>query len=99
MTGPPSAHHCLGNAFGLGATSASVSPSYTRPFFITYLMLKLFRRFGRITGHGLDHIPGIGLGLYLAREMALLHGGDIRVESALGKGSRFVLTLPLAPAS
>ena len=57
---------------------------------------KLFRRFGRITGRGLDHIPGIGLGLYLAREMALLHGGDIRVESALGKGSRFVLTLPLA---
>ena len=57
---------------------------------------RLFRRFGRISGRGLDHLPGIGLGLYLSRQMALLHGGDIVVDSAPGKGSRFVLILPLA---
>jgi signal transduction histidine kinase len=37
---------------------------------------------------------GSGLGLLIAREMVRLHGGDIQVESELGKGSRFTITLP-----
>ncbi|HYM51082.1 MAG TPA: HAMP domain-containing sensor histidine kinase, partial [Candidatus Limnocylindrales bacterium] len=56
----------------------------------------LFRRFARITGKGHDNIPGTGLGLYLSREMALLHGGDIHFHSTPGKGSTFSLALPLA---
>ncbi len=39
---------------------------------------------------------GSGLGLPTTRRIVREHGGDIRVESALGKGTRFVISLPLA---
>ncbi len=42
---------------------------------------------------------GSGLGLLIAREMVRLHGGDIEVESELGKGSRFSVVLPRAQQS
>jgi signal transduction histidine kinase len=37
---------------------------------------------------------GLGLGLYLAKRIAAIHGGDLTVESAPGKGARFTLSLP-----
>lgn len=39
---------------------------------------------------------GIGLGLYMARRIIEEHGGEITVESALGQGSDFIITLPTA---
>jgi signal transduction histidine kinase len=41
---------------------------------------------------------GLGLGLSLVKAIALAHGGDVAVESAPGKGSRFTLRLPAEPA-
>lgn len=50
---------------------------------------KLFRKFSRGSANA-----GSGLGLYLANQIVKLHGGEIRVESAPGKGSRFTIHLP-----
>lgn len=56
---------------------------------------RLFSRFGRLVTRENSHIAGTGLGLYLARELARLHGGDITVRSAAGSGSCFTLSLPV----
>ncbi|HEV7677502.1 MAG TPA: HAMP domain-containing sensor histidine kinase [Candidatus Dormibacteraeota bacterium] len=55
---------------------------------------RMFQRFGRIVTEQTRSIPGTGLGLYLCRELARAHGGDITVESREGEGSTFTLSLP-----
>ena len=60
---------------------------------------RLFTRFGRIENAATAHIGGTGLGLYLSRELARLHGGDLTVQSRPGAGSVFTLAVPLADAS
>jgi signal transduction histidine kinase len=52
---------------------------------------KLFKKFSRGPANS-----GSGLGLYLANQIVKLHGGEIKVESAPGKGSRFTIHLPKA---
>ena len=54
----------------------------------------LFERFYR--GKGERTAEGIGLGLYIARMLVEAHGGRVWVESAVGKGSTFYFTLPVA---
>lgn len=58
-------------------------------------MPRMFKRFGRIVTERTSNIPGTGLGLYLCRELARAHGGDITVHSQEGEGSTFTLTLPV----
>jgi signal transduction histidine kinase len=41
------------------------------------------------------HVPGSGLGLYIAREIARAHGGDVWVEGEPGSGSEFCVALPV----
>lgn len=53
----------------------------------------LFTRFGRI--QTTQHVQGTGLGLWLSREIARMHDGDLTVQSEPGSGSTFVLAVPL----
>lgn len=62
-------------------------------------MDKLFTRFGRIVTPETEHLKGTGLGLFLARQLARLQGGDITVASVEGEGSRFTLQLPASPVA
>jgi signal transduction histidine kinase len=60
-------------------------------------MDRLFTRFGRVITAENSHVPGVGLGLYLGRRVARMHGGELSAESEPGQGSTFVLRLPLRP--
>ncbi|MFI4855763.1 MAG: sensor histidine kinase [Phycisphaerales bacterium JB065] len=57
---------------------------------------RVFEKFYRASDKRVDSITGSGLGLALAREIVRLHGGDITLDSQVGKGSTFTLTLPAA---
>jgi PAS domain S-box-containing protein len=59
----------------------------------------LFSRFGRVVAPETSDVPGTGLGLYLAREIARRHGGDVIAETDNNSGSTFALLLPLARPS
>lgn len=46
-------------------------------------------------GHDTEYLPGLGLGLYICRQIILAHGGVIGVES-FGQGTLVWFTLPLS---
>jgi signal transduction histidine kinase len=56
---------------------------------------KLFQKFARVRNEKHLSISGTGLGLYICRLIVEGHGGQIWVESDVGKGSTFGLVLPL----
>jgi PAS domain S-box-containing protein len=60
---------------------------------------RLFTRFGRLPTEENVTIEGTGLGLFLCREIAERHGGEVSVRSEVGRGSEFTLRLPAAPSS
>jgi signal transduction histidine kinase len=55
---------------------------------------RIFEEFQQ-TDAGAEQREGTGLGLALSKRLVELHGGKIWVESAVGKGSTFVFTLPI----
>jgi signal transduction histidine kinase len=54
----------------------------------------LFERFYRRPEHRTGRQIGLGLGLYITRGLVAAHGGSISVDSEVGRGSTFVVTLP-----
>jgi signal transduction histidine kinase len=57
---------------------------------------RIFERFERPAASA--QLGGVGLGLWIARELVLAHGGTISVDSALGQGATFTVELPLVAA-
>ncbi len=55
----------------------------------------LFQKFRQIERERYEQ-QGVGIGLYIARQLILLHDGDIEVESQPGEGSTFTIRLPAA---
>jgi signal transduction histidine kinase len=55
---------------------------------------RIFEKFVRGQAAQAGNVPGTGIGLAMARELMLAHGGDIELHSEVGKGSTFTLVLP-----
>ncbi|GBE04629.1 sensor histidine kinase YycG [bacterium BMS3Abin10] len=55
---------------------------------------KIFEKFYQIEKYFTGSVEGVGLGLALVKRLINTHGGEIRLESEIGKGSRFTFTLP-----
>lgn len=55
---------------------------------------KIFDEFYQMTQPGHEKSKGVGLGLAISRKLVEMHGGKIRVESSVGKGSTFSFTVP-----
>jgi signal transduction histidine kinase len=56
---------------------------------------RIFEKFERVDS---SEPGGNGLGLYIARRLARAMGGDLTIDSAIGEGARFVLSLPTQAA-
>ncbi|MBL8699263.1 MAG: PAS-domain containing protein [Alphaproteobacteria bacterium] len=67
--------------YGIGIPAAEIDRLFTRYFRAS-------------TARGL---PGTGIGLNLVKELVALHGGDVQVESRLGEGTTFIVSLPARP--
>jgi signal transduction histidine kinase/class 3 adenylate cyclase len=57
-------------------------------------LARIFDRFTQVEGGATRRYEGSGIGLALVKEIVALHGGTIAVESDLGRGSIFTITLP-----
>lgn len=56
--------------------------------------VRIFQRFERVASD--TQVGGLGLGLFIVRQILSLHNGSIRVESNVGHGALFIVELPLA---
>jgi PAS domain S-box-containing protein len=74
--------------------SARISVTDTGPGIPAEKLAHLFERYYRTDAAGYQN-SGLGLGLFISAEIIRKHGGEIGVESEVGKGSTFWFTLPL----
>jgi signal transduction histidine kinase len=60
---------------------------------------RLFTRFYRADNVDPQNISGMGIGLFVVKEIMSLHGGTVHVTSQESQGSTFTICLPIAPAA
>jgi two-component system, NarL family, sensor histidine kinase BarA len=78
-------------AFEVSDTGVGISEDDQQAIFEKFRQGSVFRRDDAMT----REFSGTGLGLSIVRELCRLLGGDVEVESQLGRGSRFTVTLPV----
>jgi two-component system, NarL family, sensor histidine kinase BarA len=61
------------------------------------LQAKVFERFYQVDNSSTRQYGGTGLGLPIVRSFVEMHGGTIRVESEAGKGTTFIVEIPVTP--
>jgi signal transduction histidine kinase len=81
-----------------GRRFISILVTDTGPGISREALPKLFDPFFRASHHAQSRIKGLGLGLSIVKELVELHGGAITVHSDEGKGTEFVLKVPLGHA-
>lgn len=60
---------------------------------------QIFERFAQVSVSFVREIGGVGLGLYIVRQIVAAHGGRVWLDSEVGKGSSFYIALPLRSAT
>jgi signal transduction histidine kinase len=59
----------------------------------------LFQKFQQLDSRTIREVGGTGLGLAICHGLVSEHGGTVRVESAPGQGSTFIVALPAASSA
>jgi signal transduction histidine kinase/CheY-like chemotaxis protein len=91
---------CVGpSCSALGSSGLTVRVLDTGPGMTAEQLGRLFTAFDQTSDSVARTHGGTGLGLAVSRELARTMGGELSVESAPGKGSTFILRLPLAQAA
>jgi signal transduction histidine kinase len=101
LVGNALAHTARGGSIRLAAESSgeftSFTVSDTGEGIPPEHMPRLFEKFFRVPGSRAREGGGAGLGLAIAREIVVAHGGQIEAQSEVGKGTTFTFTLPVHP--
>ena len=98
----------ISNAIKYNKPNGSTTVSYTADHNHLYISVKdtgfgirehdkgkLFKRFGRLSNSSTDNVTGTGLGLYLVKKIVDMHNGSVAIKSNVGKGTEFIIKLPL----
>jgi two-component system phosphate regulon sensor histidine kinase PhoR len=79
---------------GLRRMGVRLSVSDHGPGIAAHHIPRLTERFYRVDTHRSREVGGTGLGLAIAKHIVNRHRGRLRIESEVGKGSRFTVVLP-----